>query len=131
MPGELLSGRSILVVEDEMLVMLNIQGMLADLGCESVLSASTVGQALLLLDTSVVDAAMLDVNLNGERSFPVADELGRRGVPFMFSSGYGIMSLPVVYRDRPLLAKPYGDDELAEMFARILDDGAPRTATAA
>jgi len=113
-----------------MLVMLNIQGMLADLGCESVISASTVGQALLLLDTAVVDAAMLDVNLNGERSFPVADALRRRGVPFMFSSGYGIASLPAAYRDRPLLAKPYGDDELAEMFARILDDGSPRAAAA-
>jgi CheY-like chemotaxis protein len=119
----MLSGRSILVVEDEMLVMLNIQGMLADLGCESVILAATVDEALLLLDTAVVDAAMLDVNLNGERSFPVADALVRRGVPFMFSSGYGIMSLPAAYRDRPLLAKPYGDDELAEMFARLLDDG--------
>jgi len=113
-----------------MLVMLNIQGMLADLGCESVILASTVDEALLLLDTADFDAAMLDVNLNGERSFPVADALGRRGVPYMFSSGYGIMSLPAAYRDRPLLAKPYGDDELAEMFARLLANGPSRAVAA-
>jgi CheY-like chemotaxis protein len=118
-----LSGRRILLVEDEMLVMFNIRDMLADLGCESVIAASTVDQAFALLDTQVFDAAMLDVNLGGDRSYRVADALAKRGVPFTFSTGYGIMSLPKAYRDRPVLAKPFGEVELAEMFARILPDG--------
>lgn len=116
----MLSGRSILVVEDEMLVLMNIQDMLADLGCESVISAATVDEALALLDTQVIDAAMLDVNLNGERSYPVADALARRGVPFLFSSGYGGLVLPEAYRVLPMLTKPFGEGRLAEMLAGIL-----------
>lgn len=109
----LLSRRTILVVEDEMLVLMNVQEMLADLGCESVISAATADQALALLDAHVIDAGMLDVNLNGEKSFAVADALAARGVPFLFASGCGVAGLPDGYRGRPMLTKPFGQKELA------------------
>src|ERR1700730_12848300 len=83
-----LSGRRLLVFEDEMMILMIIEDMLADLGCESVTDAATVDQALALIDAQVFDAAMLDMNLNGKNSHPVADALAARGVPFVFSTGY-------------------------------------------
>ena len=71
MNDKLLSGRRVLVVEDEMLVLMNIEDMLADLGCESVTAAATVDQAMALIEAQVFDAAMLDMNLNGTKSFPM------------------------------------------------------------
>jgi CheY-like chemotaxis protein len=122
MPGmdKLLSGRSILVVEDEMLVLLNIEDMLADHGCTSVSAAANANQALSLIDAQDFDAAMVDLNLNGEKSYRVADALAARGVPFVFSTGYSGDSLDERYRDRPVLGKPYRDDELVETLTRLL-----------
>jgi CheY-like chemotaxis protein len=116
----LLSGRRILVVEDEMLVLMSIEDMLADLGCESVSAAATVGQALSLIDTQAFDAAMVDVNLDGSNSYPVADALAERGVPFVFSTGYSGQSMRDGYRDRPVLGKPYRNAELVEILTRLL-----------
>jgi CheY-like chemotaxis protein len=65
---KLLSGRRILVVEDEMLVLIMIEDMLADLGCMSVTSAATVDKALALTNAQVFDAAILDINLNGHEA---------------------------------------------------------------
>jgi len=115
-----LSGRRVLVVEDEMLILMLIEDMLADLGCESISAAATVKQALALIDAQAFDAAMLDVNLNGDRSFVVADALAKRGVPFVFSTGYGIEGLTDSYRDRPLLRKPYRYEELAKIFESLI-----------
>ena len=115
-----LSGRSILVVEDEMLVLLNIEDMLADHGCTSVSAAASADQALALIAAQSFDAALVDLNLNGMKSYRVADALAARGVPFVFSTGYSGESLDDGYRDRPLLGKPYGDVELIETLTRLL-----------
>ena len=117
---KLLSGRRILVVEDEMLVLLNIEDMLADLGCQSVSAAATADQALALIDTQFFDAAMLDVNLDGRKSYPIADALAARGVPFVFSTGYSGQSLNDDYKDRPTLGKPYLEADLVESLTRLL-----------
>ena len=74
---KLLSGRRVLVVEDEMLILIMIEDMLADLGCKSVTSAATVDKALALIDAQAFDFAMLDINLNGSDSHPVAEALCR------------------------------------------------------
>ena len=103
-----------------MLVLLSIEDMLADLGCESVSAAATVSQALALIDTQTFDAAMVDLNLGGGNSYPVADALSERGVPFVFSTGYSSQSVKDGYRDRPVLGKPYRAAELAETFTRLL-----------
>jgi CheY-like chemotaxis protein len=87
--SELLTGRRILVVEDEMLVLMDMQDTLADLGCEAVFAAATNDQAIALIEAHHFDAALLDLNLNGVRSYPVADALAALGVPFAFATGYG------------------------------------------
>lgn len=103
-----------------MLVLLNVEDMLADLGCTSVCAAANADQALALIEAQTFDAAMVDVNLDGIQSYPVADALAARGVPFVFSTGYSGESLDDGYRDRPVLGKPYRDVELAEMLTRLL-----------
>ena len=120
MTDKLLSGRRVLVVEDEMMVLMLIEDMLADLGCKSVTAAATVDQALALIDAQVFDAAMLDLNLNGNKSHPVAAALVARGVPFVFSTGYTAHDMREGYRDRPLLKKPFQYEELIEVFTRLL-----------
>jgi CheY-like chemotaxis protein len=109
---KLLSARRVLVVEDEMLVVMMIEDMLADLGCKSVTSAATVDEALALIDAQVFDAAMLDVNLNGNDSHPVAEALSAREVPFVYSTGNAGHSLREGYSDRPVLKKPFKYEEL-------------------
>ena len=79
---KLLSGRRILVVEDEMMVLMVTEDMLADLGCESVTAAATVDQALALIEAQGFDAAMLDVNLNGSKSYPGSRRARRARRPF-------------------------------------------------
>ena len=117
---KLLSGRRILVVEDEMMVLMNVEDMLADLGCESIVAAATVEQALALIETEDFDAAMLDMNLKGERSHSVADALAARGVPFVFSTGYSGHDMRDLFRDCPVLKKPYPFEELVEVLTRLL-----------
>ena len=114
-----LSGRRVLVVEDEMMVLMLIEDMLSDLGCESVTSAATVDQALALMDGRVFDVAMLDVNLNGEKSYPVADVLVARHVPFVFATGYSDHVTRVGYPGRPVLKKPFRFEELVEVLSRL------------
>ena len=120
MIDKLLSGWRVLVVEDEMLVLMNIEDMLADLGCQSVAAAATVDQAIALIDAQVFDAAMLDMNLNVTKSFPVADKLAAQGVPFFFATGYSAQDMRDGYGDRPLLKKPIRYAELAAVFACLL-----------
>ena len=123
---KLLAGRSILVVEDEMLVLLNVEDMLADLGCTAVCAAANSDQALALIDAQDFDLAMVDVNLDGRKSYAVADALAARGVPFVFSTGYSGESLDEGYRDHPVLGKPYRDVELANALTGLLRPPARR-----
>jgi CheY-like chemotaxis protein len=115
----LLSGRRVLVVEDEMLVLIMIEDMLADLGCQSVTSAATVDKALALIDAQAFDVALLDMNLNGNDSHAVAEVLSARGVPFVYSTGNTGQSLRDGYSDRPVLKKPFKYEELAAILTRI------------
>lgn len=103
-----------------MLVLLHIEDALADLGCTSVSAASSVDQALDLIKAQAFDAAMVDVNLNGRKSYPVADALAALGVPFVFSTGYSGQTLDEGYRDRPMLGKPYREADLVAMLDRLL-----------
>ena len=112
MVDKLLSGRRILVVEDEMLVVMMIEDMLADLGCKSVASAATVDKAFALIHAQVFDLALLDMNLNGNDSYPVAEALSARGIPFFYSTGNAGETSKHGYSDRPVLRKPFKYEEL-------------------
>ena len=97
-----------------MLVLMMIEDMLGDLGCESVTSAATVEQAIALIEAQVFDAAMLDMNLDGDNSNAVADALAARGVPFIFSTGNSGRDMREGFSDRAVLRKPFSFDELGQ-----------------
>lgn len=120
-----LSGRRVLVVEDEMIVAWLLEDMLADLGCAVVGPAARVNQALAMLDAEAIDAAVLDVNLNGQMSYPVADALAARGVPFVFSTGYNKDSLPNSYQSFLVLQKPFDRLKLGVTLAKLLPPKEP------
>ena len=86
---------------------LQLEDMLSDLGCAVIGPAARVHQALDLLNGQRVDAAVLDLNVAGELVYPVAEALTRRGVPFIFATGYGASGLTEPYRSRPVLQKPF------------------------
>jgi CheY-like chemotaxis protein len=109
----------VLIVEDEMLVAMNIEDMLLDLGHEVAGIASRLAAALQLAGEASFDAAMLDINLAGENSFPVADLLAERGIPFLFATGYGLQGIEERYRSRPLLQKPFRAHDLGMALAAL------------
>ena len=115
-----LSGRRVLVVEDEIIVSWLLQDMLADLGCEVVGPAARVDQALAIIEAEAIDAVLLDLNLNGQMSYPVADALVARGVPFVFSTGYAQNRLLNGYRTFPVLQKPFHGSEVGDALAKLL-----------
>jgi len=97
----------ILIVEDEMLVAMNIEDMLLDLGHEVAGIASRLEPALALAREGEFDLALLDVNLAGQPSFPIAAILRERSLPFLFATGYGVEGIVEEYRSRPVLQKPF------------------------
>ena len=119
------SGRRVLVVEDEMIVSWALEDMLAELGCEVVGPAARVSQALAIVAAETFDLAVLDVNLNGQKSFPIADALVARGVPFVFSTGYNTDGIPDVYKHHPMMQKPYGLEDLSRALASLISNETP------
>ncbi len=116
-----LAGRRVLVVEDEMMIAMLVEDMLAELGCSVVGPAHALEAALDLARTEVeIDAALLDVNLAGEPVFAVADALREKGVPAIFSTGYGDAGLRDVDRGAPVLQKPFRAGDLARALAEAL-----------
>jgi DNA-binding response OmpR family regulator len=97
----------LLVVEDEMLVALSLEDQLADAGYEVVGPAFSLDEAMRLAESEPLDGAVLDINLAGEKAYPVADLLARRGVPFVYVTGFGQAGLRDADRGRPMLQKPY------------------------
>ena len=120
MPPTDLSGLSILVVEDEAIIALMIEDMLSPLGCTSVLHASAVAPALVLLAEEKPDAALLDVNLGGEPAYAIAERLEALQIPFIFASGYGSVGLPPRWSQRPVIQKPFTPEMLAAKLLSLL-----------
>jgi CheY-like chemotaxis protein len=109
-----------MVVEDEAMIAMIIEDYLTDLGCEVVGPFASVAPALSYLNgpAADVDAALLDVNLGGERVFPVADALRARGTPFAFATGYGAVD-EQRFMDIQVLSKPLEPDLLARTVDRF------------
>ncbi len=114
-----LKGLKVLVVEDEMMVSMLIEDMLADLGCTVVGPASRIEEAFDLARSSEIDCAVLDVNLGGQPIFPLADVLREKGAPFAFATGYGDAGLRDVDKGTPVLQKPFRESDLARVLGEL------------
>jgi CheY-like chemotaxis protein len=121
-----LVGRRVLVVEDEVLVSWVLEDMLAELGCQVVGPAARVDQALAMVESELIDLAILDINLNGQKSFPIADALVARGVPFVFSTGYNKDGIGDVYTLYPMMQKPFSQADLSLALERALATRQPQ-----
>jgi CheY-like chemotaxis protein len=118
------AGKRVLVVEDEAMIRLLLDGILTDLGYTMTAEAGRLDEALTLAKQGEFDVAILDVNLNGQPITPVVEVLIERGVPFVFASGYGRRGMPDAYRRIPMLQKPFQVEALAHALAAV----APKTA---
>jgi CheY-like chemotaxis protein len=117
MDGNELRGLRVLVVEDESLIAMLIEDALADLGCTLVAVASSLKDALDKAAALDFDIAILDVNLNGSPVFPVAELLAAKGVPFIFSTGYGAAGVPEEFASAPVLSKPFEHGHVGRALA--------------
>jgi PAS domain S-box-containing protein len=113
------SGR-ILIVEDEMMVAMLLEDMLGELGYEVVGPALALDKALAMAREAVIDAAILDVNLNGRETYPVAHVLRERGIPFVFASGYGERAIAESFQGAPILSKPFQRNDLDRAVSAAL-----------
>ncbi len=119
--AEGLAGRRILLVEDEALVALLLETILEDMGCVPVGAISTVAEALTVVaDDSLLDAALLDVNVAGHEVFPVAAALKAKGVPFVFSTGYGEGGLPDEWRGQATIQKPFTESTIRDALFKAM-----------
>jgi DNA-binding response OmpR family regulator len=122
--------RRVLVVEDEFLVSMDIQQMLAQLGCEVVGPCGDLDSALREAKAQALDVALLDVNIRGQPVTPVADALAARAVPFVFCTGYRLDQLTGRYPGAPRLMKPFQIADLDALLRRVVPHG-PRSAASA
>ncbi|TPL35598.1 response regulator [Mesorhizobium sp. B2-4-8] len=115
-----LQGTRVFLVEDEGLVAMSVEDMLADLGCTLAAQASSVTEALEKAHAGGFEVALLDVSLHGKKVFPVAEFLTDQGIPFAFASGYGRAGLPEAFRTRPVVPKPFQIEELSAALTTAL-----------
>jgi len=115
-----LEGVRVLIVEDEYLVAVLIEKILESAGCIVIGPIPRLSEALDAARHDNCDAAVLDVNLAGQRIDPVADALSERNVPFMFVTGYGANALPGEYAERPLIHKPFRMADLLSAVSSLM-----------
>lgn len=116
----LLDGRHVLVVEDESLVSMLIEDMLEDLGAASITVAANIGVALARLEVGAFDFVVLDLSLAGVLTYPVADTLRSRAIPFAFATGYGAIALAQGYEGETALHKPFTAEDLTQVIEKLL-----------
>ncbi|WP_149739376.1 HWE histidine kinase domain-containing protein [Rhizobium sp. RU20A] len=111
----------VLLVEDQMLIALDVEAMLLESGIGDVTTAASAASALSRLERIAPDVAVLDVNLGTGTSLPVAEELFRRGVPFVFATGYGETGIiPQGFGPVPIVRKPYDRDALLAALLQVM-----------
>lgn len=108
----------ILLAEDEMLLAMMLEDHLSASGYR-VVKAARLAKCLELAESAPIDLAILDINLAGEASYPVALVLRRRGIPFVFSSGYGSEDLPEAWCNEKTLQKPYDTRQLTAALTAL------------
>jgi len=115
-----LRGRRILIVEDESMVVMLLEDFLGDIGCEVVGVGSRLEEALAHVEMLEFDAAILDVNLDGQQTFALARDIVGRGRAVVFSTGYGASTLPPDLRNVPVLQKPFHQEDLERTLQAAL-----------
>jgi CheY-like chemotaxis protein len=124
-----LAGLRVLIVEDEAMIAVLLEDQLDELGCVPVGPATSVQDALASIEAEPIDAAVLDLNLRGARSYPVAEAMAARGLPFLFITGYGQSGLDPEFQNEPVLQKPFTSDALAHALAALVRDAVPPKTT--
>jgi CheY-like chemotaxis protein len=115
-----LSGIRVLVIEDEPIICMFIEDALSDLGCKTGAIATNLTDAKIKVAEGDFDVVMLDVNLKGELSFAMAETLTAQQLPFIFSTGYGKVGIPIHLQHVPVLQKPFQENELREKLQLAL-----------
>ena len=116
----LLDRLNVLIVEDEAIISFLIEDMLLELGCRSVTNVAGILEAFAALDEGRPDVAVLDVNLDGQEVYPVAERLQAIGIPFVFTTGYGSDGLKPEWAHMPVVQKPFRADMLAKALLTVL-----------
>jgi DNA-binding NtrC family response regulator len=109
-----------MIVEDEYLIRLMLEDLVAELGYTVGAVAANLTEGKAAAEQAEIDLAILDVNIEGKQVFPVAEILKGRGIPFIFITGYGVRGLPENYRQTPTLQKPFQMEDLKAMLTRTL-----------
>jgi CheY-like chemotaxis protein len=112
--------RRVLIVEDELMIRMLLEDMLDDLGFEVAATAGRVDEAVRLVNDTEFDVAILDMNLNGQAVAPVVEVLEKRGLPYVFATGYDERGLPEAHRGRPTLQKPFQQENLERALNSVL-----------
>ncbi|WOJ88306.1 PAS domain S-box protein [Methylocapsa polymorpha] len=123
-----LRGRRILIVEDEPLVAMEIESLLASTGCEIIGPAATIQTAKRFIADATIDAALIDANLAGHPVHELAAALTQKNIPFAFATGYGREALPLGFRDAPVLTKPFSRSQLLVVIEALLKELAAHVA---
>jgi CheY-like chemotaxis protein len=113
----------ILVVEDEVVIAMMVELWLADLGHELIGPAPNAATASALIEGGGIDAAILDVSLEGVRSYGIADALRTKGIPFAWGTGYSSRDIDARYRDAPIIAKPYSLEDFTRVVGALVAKG--------
>jgi CheY-like chemotaxis protein len=115
-----IEGARVLLVEDEAIIAMTAEDMLEELGCVTVATAANLQEAMSCAERDDFDVALLDINLNGQQSLPVAARLREAGRPFVFTTGYGAAGLGADFADAPLVTKPYQIGDLKAAIGQAL-----------
>jgi two-component SAPR family response regulator len=115
-----LKDRRVLVVEDQYLIADDLSRALKELGAQIVGPVSNSEAARAEMAQGQVDVAFLDINLNDEMVFPLADELERRGIPFIFATGHDAAIIPERFKSKPRLEKPFTAQSLQAVVRQFV-----------
>jgi PAS domain S-box-containing protein len=123
-----LRGKRVLVVEDEPLVSIELETLLEEAGCEVVGPAGTKSAALQLIEAEEIDLAVLDVNIDGYPADAIAAAATRKGIPFLFATGYDQHGIPMAFTGTPVIKKPFEGDHLLDTLSQLIATGDDRDA---
>ena len=111
----------VLIVEDEPMIAISLERMLKEAGYEVVGTAPSVAKAMHLMPHVDFDGALLDINLRGEKVYPVADHLLALNIPYVFVTGHSANAVPPAHRGARVVTKPYLESELLETIRATVD----------